>query len=60
MVQIKAELTDAEALAVAQFLKRVGWSEWRQNAVDDEEAATMRAGCEVLAKAFAEAGFAPR
>lgn len=37
MVTITALLSDEEAQALAQFLKRVGFSEWRQNAVDDEE-----------------------
>ena len=36
------ELEPAQALALAQFVKRVGWSEIRQNAVDDDEAYAMR------------------
>jgi hypothetical protein len=34
-VTITASLTENEALALAQFMKRVGFSECRQNAVDD-------------------------
>jgi hypothetical protein len=38
------ELTDAEA-RTWQFMKRVGFNEWRQNAIDDDEAYLMRDGC---------------
>ncbi len=54
------ELSDAEADALAEFLKRVGWQEWRQNAVDDAEAAFMRAACDKVRHALGDAGFAPR
>ena len=59
-VKIEFNLTDAQALALAQFVKRVGWSEIRGNAVDDDEAYTMRDALGELAKALAEAGYAPR
>ena len=41
-VEVWMELEPAQALALAQFVKRVGWSEIRQNAVDDDEAYAMR------------------
>ena len=44
----------------AQFVKRVGWSEFRANAVDDDEAREIRAAVDALQRALAEAGFAPR
>lgn len=59
-VRVELELDQAEALALAQFVKRVGWSEFRQCAVDDAEAYDIRSGVDALAKALAEAGFAPR
>ena len=37
-VMITLPLEPLQALALAQFVKRVGWSEIRQNAVDDDEA----------------------
>lgn len=60
MVTVALHLPDDQAEALAQFIKRVGWQEWRQNAVDDEEAALMRSACDELRKALAEAGYAPR
>lgn len=59
-ITLTAELTDAEALALAQFMKRVGFTEWRQNAASDDEAYLMRDGCDKLAKALAEQGYNPR
>ena len=54
------ELTDDQAQALAQFVKRVGWQEWRQNAVDDDEAALMREAFGQLARTLAEWGYSPR
>jgi hypothetical protein len=59
-VTVRLELERAEALALSQFVKRVGWTEIRQNAVDDAEAYTVRDALGGLAKALAESGFAPR
>ena len=41
-------------------IKRVGWTEIRQNAVDDDEAYEMRTALGFLANALREAGYAPR
>ena len=51
------ELTDDQAYALAQFVKRVGWQEWRQNAVDDDEAALMREAFGQLARQQRQRGF---
>lgn len=59
-VIVPVELTDGQARALAQFVKRCGWSEWRQNAVDDAEAGLMRAAFNQLDKALADVGYAPR
>jgi hypothetical protein len=53
-------LDDHLAQALAQFVKRVGWSEMRQNAVDDAEAYDIRLGLYQLQKALQEAGYDPR
>ncbi|MDO8729544.1 MAG: hypothetical protein Q7K26_06750 [bacterium] len=60
MVTITAQLSDEAAQALAQFLKRVGFVEWRQNSVNEEEAYLMREGCDTIAKALADAGYDPR
>ena len=59
-VKVLIELEAAQALALAQFVKRVGWTEIRQNAVDDDEAYEMRTALGFLANALREAGYAPR
>ena len=57
---VTCELGAAQSLALAQFVKRVGWSEFRTNATDDDEAALIRSAVDVLQKSLAEAGYAPR
>jgi len=59
-VKVLIELEAAQALALAQFVKRVGWTEIRQNAVDDDEAYEMRTALGFLANALREASYAPR
>jgi hypothetical protein len=59
-VEVMMSLEPAQALALAQFVKRVGWTEIRQNAVDDDEAYEMRTALGFLANALREAGYAPR
>jgi hypothetical protein len=59
-ITIKCDLSDAEALALAQFMKRLGWTDWRVKAVDDDEAFDMRNACEKLADSLGEAGYRPR
>lgn len=59
-ITVLVELEPAQALALAQFVKRVGWAEIRQNAVDDDEAYVMRDALGFLAHALREVGYAPR
>ena len=58
--QLDIELDNVEAMALAQFVKRIGWRELRQNAVDDEEAYLMQGSVSKLQNAMANAGYAPR
>lgn len=60
IVALSVSLTEVEALALAQLMKRIGWSEWRRNAIDDEEAYVMRDACERVQEGLAQVGFAPR
>lgn len=60
MKTIHLELNDAQAWALAELVKRIGWTELRQNAVDDAEAYEMRDAVELLARSLADAGVSPR
>ena len=59
-VKITVELTIEQAQALAQFVKRVGWSEIRQNAVDDDEAHEIQIALMLVQSSLAEVGYAPR
>lgn len=54
------EASEDDLWALSQFIKRVGWQEFRANAVDDAEAYQIRAGVDALQRALARAGYAPR
>jgi hypothetical protein len=59
-VRIELDLTAEDAWDLAQFLKRVGYQEFRVNAADDDEAYRMRDAANLVRKALAQSGFAPR
>lgn len=59
-VAISVDLPLQEAWALAEFLKRSGFSDFRTKAATDEEAYRMQDGAETIRKALAEAGVAPR
>jgi hypothetical protein len=59
-VHLDLDLTPAEALALAQFLKRVGVDDYRRLAVDRDEAWLMLDAGERVRAALAAAGYAPR
>ena len=59
-LQISFELTEQEAWDYAQFLKRVGFQEFRANAQDDEEAYRMIAVSEKIRQAIRDVGINPR
>lgn len=58
--EIRMELPPDQADALAELVKRIGWSELRALAVDDVEAHAMRDAVETLRRALADGGFAPR
>lgn len=58
-VEITVAFTDAQAWELAQFLKRVSFREYRNNATCDDEAYLMRDAGEIIRSALAEKGYAP-
>lgn len=59
-ISVELLLGDAQALALAQLVKRIGWSEMRSLAVSENEAYLMRDAVSEVAKALAAEGYAPR
>lgn len=59
-IKITVDLTDAEAMALAQFVKRAGWRDYRATASSDDEAYLMHDAGSKLRDALAEQGYAPR
>ncbi|WP_301101442.1 hypothetical protein [Propionivibrio sp.] len=59
-VSLHIELSDENAWALAQFLKRLGFSDCRSLAVSDEEAWQMIRATEAVRAALAQQGYAPR
>ena len=59
-ITITVELDAAQAWALAQLLKRIGWSDCRSLAEDEEQTRLMIAAAERVRAALAEAGYAPR
>lgn len=59
-VIVTFNLPPLQAQALAQLVKRIGWTELRQNAQDDEEAYDMRNAVQELQNALASVGYEPR
>lgn len=59
-VTITVTLTEKEAYAFAQFLKRRQYDDFRKRAVDEDDAASMDRAADRIRSALAEAGFSPR
>jgi len=57
---IKVTLTEEQANELAQFLKRVCFSDFRNCARNDDEAYLMRDASERIREALAENGYNPR
>ena len=58
--KIQFELPGDEAWALAQFVKRVGWTEMRENAESEDETYLIRSALSQLADALRDQGYAPR
>ena len=59
-VSVHVELNAAQAWALAQLLKRIGWSDCRALAEDEEQTRLMLQATECVRARLAEAGYAPR
>ena len=59
-VHIDVALPPAEALALAQFVKRVTWSAMSECAADEAECFEIRAAIDKVQRALADANYAPR
>ncbi|MGS3540341.1 hypothetical protein ACB322_30200, partial [Klebsiella pneumoniae] len=59
-VEVNIQLTHREAQALAQLVKRLGFSDCRGLATSDIEAYLMMDGINQIMKALAEEGYAPR
>ncbi len=57
---INLELTEQDAEVFSEFLKRMGFSDYRAKSKTTEEAYIMQEAGEKIRKAFAEFGFLPR
>ena len=60
MLNITVELSNDQALALAQLVKRIPLSNLQSNAQDDEEAYSMQSALEQVRKALSEQGCSPR
>lgn len=60
MTIIEVELPDDLAIALAEFLNRVGYDDYRTLAVDQQQAYEMRDAGEKVRAALADKGYAPR
>jgi hypothetical protein len=60
IVTVPVELNPEQAWALAQLLKRIGWSECRALAEDEEQTRLMIQAVERMRAALVQAGYAPR
>ena len=59
-VVVTVELTDPQALALAQFVKRLTFAEARACAIDEDEAYRIVDAVGRLQRALGDVGYAPR
>jgi hypothetical protein len=57
---IEIELTDEQAHALAQYLKRIQFDDFRRWAIDENDAYVMQNAAAEVRKALADAGYDPR
>jgi hypothetical protein len=60
IVTVQVELNAEQAWALAQLLKRIGWSDCKSLAEDEAQTQLMIEAAEQVRAALAEVGYAPR
>ena len=60
MENIRLDLTSSQALALAQLVKRIKFTDLRANAINDDEAYVMQEAVAQIRLALSENGFNPR
>ncbi len=60
IVTMQIELNAEQAWALAQLLKRIGWSDCKNLAEDEEQTRLMIEAAQRVREALAQAGYAPR
>lgn len=59
-VTISAELTDKQAYALGEFIKRSTFDDFRRRALSDDDAHVMLDALAQIRKALAQSGYEPR
>ena len=59
-MNFQVELSDEQAWALAQWLKRAGYSDWRALAASEQEARQMQDAARQLRQDLTFQGYAPR
>ncbi len=59
-MKLDLDLDDQHSLALAQFLKRLTWSEMRACAIDTDETYLIKTALAILERAINDEGFNPR
>jgi hypothetical protein len=57
---LEIELTDEQAHALAQYLKRVQFDDFRRRAIDENDAYVMQDAAAEVGRVLADAGYDPR
>lgn len=57
---LKLDITEEQTTELAQFIKRLTWTDIRNHAKNDEDAYTMQGGINALQKSLDAAGYSPR
>lgn len=59
-ITLSAEMNEFQAEALAQFVKRIGWTDMRELASSEDEAFLIREAIDSIRLDLKEKGYAPR